>query len=102
MDCFIKFKVVYNLMLNGNAEDNLGNNFQILDVNDDGSISLEEMIVLVKNILVMNENQDGTEKTKECGKREFKEMNKDINGAAVFNQEEVSIFEALKVIESFV
>ena len=97
-------------MLNGNAEDNLGKIFQIFDVNNDGSISLEEMNVLVKNISVLVENQDGIDKTKECAKRAFKEMDKDKNGvvtrdefvSAVLNQEDVSKFLALKVIEIFV
>ena len=107
---FIEFMVVYNLMINGNAEDNLGKIFQIFDVNNDGSISLEEMNVLVKNISVLVENQDGIDKTKECAKRAFKEMDKDKNGvvtrdefvSAVLNQEDVSKFLALKVIEIFV
>ena len=48
---FIEFMVVYNLMLNGNAEDNLWKIFQIFDVNNYGSISFEEMNVLVKEYL---------------------------------------------------
>ena len=107
---FIEFMVVYNLINSGSAEDNLGKIFQIFDVNNDGNISLEEMTILVKNISVMIEGHGGAEKTKDCAKRAFKEMDKDNNGVvtkdefvlAVLNQEEVSKFLALKVIEIFI
>ena len=107
---FIEFMVVYNLMNNGNAEDNLKQIFRIFDVNNDGTISLEEIRVLVKSISLMIENYDGVDKFKECSEKAFAEMDKDNNGkvtidefvTAILNQEQVSKFMALKVIEIFV
>ena len=107
---FIEFMVVYNLMNNGNAEDNLKQIFRIFDVNNDGIISHEEIGVLVKSIALMIENHDGVDKSKECSKKAFEEMDKDNDGkvtidefvSAILNQERVSKFMALKVIEIFV
>ena len=47
---FIEFMVVYNVMVNGNAEENLQKLFRIFDVNNDGNISEKEMNVLVRDI----------------------------------------------------
>merc|ERR1711874_528669 len=107
---FIEFMVVYNLINNGTAEQNLEQIFRIFDVNNDGIISLEEMNVLVKNIALMVDNKEGCEDPKVCAKKVFDEMDKDKNGkvtkeefvSAILNQDQVSKFMALKVIDIFV
>eukprot|EP00092_Neocalanus_flemingeri_P014737 GFUD01015903.1.p1 GENE.GFUD01015903.1~~GFUD01015903.1.p1 ORF type:complete len:194 (+),score=72.25 GFUD01015903.1:100-681(+) len=107
---FIEFMVVYNIMVNGNAEENLGKIFLIFDVNNDGIISEEEMNVLVKHICVMIEGPDEFERSKDIANMAFKEMDKDKNGEvtkeefilAVLEPEKVSKFLALKVIDIFV
>ena len=107
---FVEFMVVYGLMVNGSAEENLRKIFQIFDINDDGKISLREMNILVKNISVMLEYHQGAKASKEYAQKVFKEMDKDDNGevtreefiAAILSQEEASKFLALKVIDIFV
>eukprot|EP00092_Neocalanus_flemingeri_P018863 GFUD01020426.1.p1 GENE.GFUD01020426.1~~GFUD01020426.1.p1 ORF type:complete len:194 (-),score=66.58 GFUD01020426.1:25-606(-) len=107
---FIEFMVVYNIMVNGNAEENLGKIFLIFDVNNDGIISEEEMNVLVKHICVLIVGLDGFERSKDVANMAFNEMDKDKNGEvtkeefilAVLEPEKVSKFLALKVIDIFV
>merc|ERR1711892_237454 len=105
---FIEFMVVYHIMLNGNAKENLGKIFLIFDVNNDGVITMQEMSILVRHISLMIE--DEVEQSSDVAKEAFKEMDKDANGevtqeefvSAVLDQEKISKFLTLKVIDMFI
>ena len=105
---FIEFMVVYHIMLNGNAKENLGKIFLIFDVNNDGVITMQEMSILVRHISLMIE--DEVKQSSDVAKKAFKEMDKDANGevtqeefvSAVLDQEKISKFLTLKVIEIFI
>ena len=104
---FIEFMVIYNIMINGNAEENLKKIFLIFDINRDGVIAPEEMTILVKDISIL---VDGEEDSTKPASKVFNEMDKDNNGkitseefrAAILAQEKFSKFLALKVIDIFV
>merc|ERR1719378_1296948 len=104
---FIEFMVIYNIMINGNAEENLKKIFLIFDINRDGVIAPEEMTILVKDISIL---VDGEEDSTKLASKVFNEMDKDNNGkitseefrAAILAQEKFSKFLALKVIDIFV
>ena len=77
---FTEFMVVYHIMGNGNAEENLGQIFLIFDVNNDGVITQEEMNVLVRHMSLLVEGDDELDKSDDVAKQAFNEMDKDKNG----------------------
>ena len=110
---FREFMIVLYIMSNGFPEENLKQIFQIFDINNDGSISQEELRCLVKDLFKMfpqKEENPNRASQKNLANLAFKEM--DTNGdslvsreefvRACLSQETISKLLAINVIDVFV
>ena len=78
---FREFMIVLYIMSNGTPEENLKQIFQIFDINNDGSISQEELRCLVKDLCIQNVSSKRGQSN-----LAFKEM--DTNGDGLVSREE--------------
>ena len=109
---FREFMIVLYVMSNGTPEENLKQIFRIFDINNDGTLSPQELDRLVKDLFQMftkkdNPNRDSHEA---LANNAFKEMDTNSDGKitqeefvrACLNQESISKMLALKVIDVFI
>jgi len=108
---FKEFMMVLYIMSNGTPEENLKQIFRIFDINNDGTLSPDEMDKLVKDLSKMFTKKDNpnTMSHEELAHKAFKEMDADSDGKitqeefvrACLNHETISKMLALKVIDVF-
>ena len=122
---FKEFMMVLYIISSGTPEENLGQIFRIFDKDNDGSITQEEVVKIVKDLCGLFEmpSQDGNDadekEVQKLFKRHskqdvalmaFKEMDKDMDGkvtkeefiSACYQQKSISNLFALKLIDVFI
>ena len=72
--------MVLHVMNSGSSEDNLRQIFRVFDIDNDGKIDLEEMKVIVKDLMKLENNKKGNINIESLASSAFNEMDENEDG----------------------